>query len=242
LEAWAALPPAARADEQEALAAGLAAPLPAGLERVHPGWLRRVLEGESSPLVRAAATGLPAEVARVADELLRARGESGRAADAIPDGPRLDGLRRRLFGALAPVPAPQGPGLPLARALCALPGAALLDEIDRRGAETLGLALAGAGPDVVARAAAGVGEPLARVVVGAARAGSDPTTRALARALVASVRPDELVAGVARAVGLRVLARELRGEGAAAVAAVAQRLAPVVGDALIAFAASSAEG
>jgi hypothetical protein len=203
--------------------------------------VRSALEGESSALVRAAARGLPDEVTRVADELLRARGESGRAGEAIPEGPALDGLRRRVFGALAPTPAARGAGMPLARALCALPGAALLDELDRRGAETLGLALAGAAPDVVARAAAGVGEPLARVLVGAARAAANPADRASARRLVASVKPDEAVAGAARAVGLRVLARALLGEGAAAVAAVAQRLAPAVGDALVAF-ASAAEG
>jgi hypothetical protein len=232
LDACAVLPPAARAGEREALKTELTGPVPPGLEGAHPGWLRRALEGESSALARAAARGLP-EVARVADELLRARGESGRAAEAIPPGPGLDGLRRGLFGALAPIPV-----TPLARALCALPGAALLEGIDRRGAATLGLALAGAAPDVLARAAVGVGEPLARVLIDAARAGADEAARAAARRLVATVGSDEAVAGVARAVGLRVLARELRGEGAASVAAVAQRLAPAVGDALLSLAAA----
>jgi hypothetical protein len=240
------------AGARAALAAEVGAPLPAGLDRVHPGWLRRALEREPSVLVRAVARGLAPEVGRVADELLRARGESGRGADAIPEGPGLDGLRRALFAHLAPLPAPDGPGLPVARALCALSAAALLDELERRGAATLGLALGGAPGDVVARAAAGVGEPLARVLVDAARGGGgagarDEAPRLVAavsagardeaRRLVAAVSAGELVGGPARAVGLRAVAAALAAEGAAAVAAVAQRLPPALGEALVSRAA-----
>jgi hypothetical protein len=238
LEACGRPPAEALAAEEAALAAEIASPLPQGLERVHPGWLRRALERESSALVRAAARGLPAPIVRVADELLRARGESGRGGAAIPEGAGLDALRRQLFGTLAPVPSSEGAGLPLARGLCALPSDELLERIERRGAETLGTALAGAPGDAVVRAAAGVGEPLARVLIGAVRAGAGPAARAAARQVVASVPPDEAVGGAARAVGLRVVARELAAEGAAAAAAVAQRLAPGVGDALLAFAAA----
>jgi hypothetical protein len=241
LAACAGLEPAARAGLRAQLAAEVGAAMPAGLDGVHPGWLRRVFEREASVVVRAAARGLPSPVARVADELLRARGESGRAAGAIPDGPGLDALRRALFAGLAPPPPVDGTGLPVARALCALARPALLDEVDRRGAETLGLALAGAPGAVVARAAAGVGEPHARVVLEAARAPAPDGAREAARALVASVPPDEAGRGVARAVGLRVVARAVAGEGAAAAAAVAQRLPPALGDALLAFVESLGE-
>jgi hypothetical protein len=237
LEAWTGAGPAQAAAGREALAAEVAAPLPAGLDRVHPGWLRRALEREPSVLVRAVARGLPPEVARVADELLRARGESGRGASAIPDGPRLDFLRRALFSFLAPMPSPDGPGLPVARGLCALSGAALLDEIQQRGAAMLGLARGGAPGVVVARAAAGVGGPLARVLVEAARSGAGAASRDEARRMVAAVSADELVGGPARAVGLRAVADALAAEGTASVAAVAQRLPPALGDTLISLSA-----
>lgn len=226
----------ARAMVREALAAELGAPVPAGLEEVHPGWIRGALEGEPVALVRAVTRGLPPEVGRVADELLRAHGDAPGAPALLPEGPGLDGLRRTLFGGLAPMP-PGAPGsMPRARALCALPRAALVDEVDQRGAAALGLALAGAPDAVVARAAAAAGEPAARAVLAAARALSKPDARAAARALIEDVPSPEAGRGAVRAVGLRALARELAPEGAAALAAVAQRLPPAVGERLLACA------
>ncbi|HSZ81647.1 MAG TPA: hypothetical protein VLA14_05170 [Polyangia bacterium] len=232
------MPEAARAVERGALAAWLAAPVPEGLAAVHPGWIRRVFEPESSAVLRAVAPGLPAEVVQVADEVLRARGRA-RDEDIDEDlerrgaeGPGVAAARRRTFAALAPLPTSGGP--PLARALCALPGTALLDEIDRRGAETLGRALSGAPDVVVARAAAGVGATLAHVVLAAAKAGADAAARAAARALVAAAPTDGI--GAARAVGLRAVARQVGHEGAAALTTVAQRLPPALGEALLACA------
>jgi hypothetical protein len=178
-EAWAALPEGDREAERAALVGWLAASPPPGLERVHPGWIRRALENEASRLVRAVAGGLPVEAARVADELLRARGDEPDPRGPVPEGPGLRGALRALFGALAPMPPADG-GSPRARALCALGGATLLDEIDRRGAETVRRALAGAPDAVVARAAAGVGDPLARVVMASARGGEGADARATA--------------------------------------------------------------
>jgi hypothetical protein len=237
LEAYAELSEAEAAAARATLVASLEAPVPAGVEQVHPGWLRRVLEGEPGAIIRAVTRGLPAEVGRVAEEILRGRGDDARAASPVPEGPALADLRRSLFAALAPMPTDATAGaMPLARALCARGPTALVDELDRRGAVTLGLALAGAPDAVVARAAAGVGEPLARVVMASAKGGADAEARALARALVAAVPATEAARGAARAVGLRVVAGELADEGGAALAAVAQRLPPVVGDALLAVA------
>jgi hypothetical protein len=226
----------ARATARAALAAELSAPVPAGLEEVHPGWIRGALEGEPVALVRAVVRGLPPEVGRVADELLRGRGAAPGALARLPEGPGLDGLRRTLFGNLAPMP-PGAPGsMPRARALCALPRAALVDEVDRRGAAALGLALAGAPDAVVARAAAAAGEPAARALLAAAKGPSTPDARAAARALVEDVPAPEAARGAVRAVGLRAMAREVAPEGVAALAAVAQRLSPAVGERLLACA------
>jgi type III secretion protein L len=125
---------------------------------------------------------------------------------------------------------------PLARALCALTSEALIEEIDARGAATLGVALSGGAVEVIARAAAGVGEPLARVVLAAAKSVAAPADRTAARALLADVPAAEAAGGAARAVGLRVLARELSPEGAFALTEVAQRLPPALGEVLLACA------
>jgi hypothetical protein len=232
--AWAAAPEAERAASRAALVGELAADVPRGLELVHPGWVRRALEGEPTAVIRAVVAGLPDDVRRVGDEIVRARGDGGRGPTLT--GPGVARIRRALFAGLAPLP-PGGEAAPSsARALCALAFAALVEELDRRGAEALGLALSGAPDAVVARAAAGVGEPLARVVLAAARAGATAEARAAARALVAAVPSAEAARGPARAVGLRAVASALAGEGGAALAAVAQRLPPALGDALLAAA------
>ena len=238
LAALVALPDEARVAERDALAAELSNDVPAGLDRVHPGWIRRLLEDEPSAIVAAVAVGLPAEIGRVADEIVSARGDEARA---LPVGPAVAGLRRALFSALAPVPSSESGGPARARALCALSFAGLVEELERRGAATLGLALVGAPDAVVARAAAGVGAPLAGVVLASARSDSTAASRAEARALVADVarasaRQDSRV--VAREVGLRVVAREVAAEGGAALAAVAQRLPPALGDLLLASGAA----
>jgi hypothetical protein len=149
------------------------------------------------------------------------------AVEALPEGARA-AARTALASAL----------MPLARALCALSSEALTEEIDTRGATALGVALSGGPAGVIARAAAGVGEPLARVVLAAAKSVAAPAARTAARALLADVPTAEAAGGVARAVGLRALARELSLEGASALTAVAHRLPPPLGDALLACATS----
>jgi hypothetical protein len=240
LAALAALEDDARAAEVAALRAELASPLPAGLERVHPGWLRRALEGERAELVLAAATGQATPVREAAEDLLRAREEAPSSRWARASGPALVELRRALFAGLVPMPVGAGAQarMPRAHALCALTATALVGEIDRRGAETLGRALAGAPPEALARAAAGA-EGLARVVVAAAKTGTSDEARAEARALVASVPADQAARGAVRAVGLRAVARDVAVEGVAALRAVAQVLPPALGDALLECGATS---
>jgi len=227
LVALGALSPEDRRAGVAALAAEVGAPLPAGMSRVHPGWLRRVLARESGAVVRAVVRDAPDEVRRVAEEILVARGE---APGPALTGPLVADLQRAVFSPFAPQP----PGPPRARALCELPVAGLLDEIDRRGAEALGLAVAGAPDAVVARAAAGAGERWARAVITAAKTPAAPEDRAAARALVASASGRDAV----RAVGLLAVQREIALEGEGALLAVAQRLPPAVGDALLVCAAS----
>jgi hypothetical protein len=217
----------------EELRASARASVPPGLALVHPGWIRRALEGEPAAIVRAAVSGLGPDLERVADEVLAGRdqddphGPAGFPAGAIGE------LRQILFGNLAPMPVGvDGEALPLARALCELSPAALLAEIDRRGAALLGRSLAGAPAGAIARAAAVAGEPLARVIVGAA-AGQDHGARAAAREIVAASQPEQGALGAPRAIGLRALARDLAAEGSDAIAAVAQRLPPAIGDLLL---------
>jgi hypothetical protein len=236
LAALARLPEEGRASERAALGSALAAAVPEGLEEVHPGWIRRALEGETSDLVRAVARGLPPAARGVAAELLAARGETFDAASAIPEGPALADVRRGLLAGLAPMPRASGPGLPIARALCALQSGALIAELDGRGAAALGLALAGAPADVVARAAAAAGETHAPAVLAGARRAATDDARAEARALVASVAGSASSRDAVRAVGVRAVARDVAPEGVAALAAVAQRLPPSVGAALLACA------
>jgi hypothetical protein len=237
LDAVTALGRGAMAAERKELADEIGAPLPAGLALVHPGWLRRVLEGEPSHIVRAVAQGAPEGVARVADDLLAFRDEPPRRP---LEGPRVADLQRAVFAPIAPMPRAGG-GPPVARALCFLPFSALLEEIDRRGATTIGLAVAGAPDAVVARAAAGAGPAFASIVLAAAKSGPAPEVRAEARSVVSADRVRMTIAhGAVRATGLCAVARAVAPEGEAALAAVAQSLPPALGDALLACAHAEA--
>jgi hypothetical protein len=236
LEALAAGAAGEREEALQALGEALRAPVPAGMGRVHPGWIRRVLDGESTPVIRAAAEQLPPGAREVAAQIL-----AGRDQDQGLSGPGLRpeataALLRMLFAGLAPMPEGPGDGVPAAAwALCAQPAPLLLETVERLGAVTLGRSLAGAPSAVVARAAAGIGEPFARAVVEAAAAEVTPCARAAARALVAAASAAEVAAqGAARAIGLRALAADLGGEDEATRAAVAQRLPPASGEALLA--------
>ena len=234
----------ARAAEIAALAALVRAPVPAGIERVHPDWLRERLERESSAIVRAVAAGLPDDVRAVAADVLRARGEDARPFEPEAGAPGVAALQRVVFAGLVPLAGAGAPSTPLARELAALAPGEIVRAIETRGAEALGRSLRGAPAGVVARAAASLGEALAAVVLEAARgpAGDDdaaPRDRARAMVEAAGV---PATGDAAFAIGARATAAMLEDEGAAALLAVAQRLPPVLGQRLLAAAAVNGSG
>ena len=171
----------ARAAEIAALAALVRAPVPAGIERVHPDWLRERLERESSAVVRAVAAGLPDEVRGVAADVLRARGEDARRFEPEAGAPGVAALQRVVFAGLVPLAGAGAPSTPLARELAALAPGEIVRAIETRGAEALGRSLRGAPAGVVARAAASLGEALAAVVLEAARGPAARRRRGAAR-------------------------------------------------------------
>jgi len=238
LAALADEPRSTRAPAIAALTALARAPVPAGIERVHPDWLRERFEREPAAIVRAVSAGLPDEVRRVAAEVLRARGgDDARAAapDVDRTGSGVAELQRSLFAGLVPLAGVGAPTTPIARELAALSSAEIVRAIEARGAEALGRSLRGAPAAVAARAAASVGESQAAIVLEAARAEGDPATRDRAREIVAAAGA-AATGEAAFAIGAHALAALLEAEGAAAVMAIAQRLPLALGRRLLAAA------
>jgi len=226
-----------RAAEIAELTALARAPVPAGVERIHPDWLRERFEGAASAVVRAAVAELPDEVRAVAAEVLRARGAEG-GPQGGELGPNAGAIGQRIvFAGLVPLAGAGGPATPVARELSALAAGELIRAIELRGAEALGRSLRGAPGDVVARAAAAIGDELAPVLLEAARAGGqgDAAPRDDARRLVeAAGAPAGGPGDAALGVGLHALAAILADEGGAALLAVAQRLPLALGRRLLA--------
>ena len=242
LEALLAEPRPVRAAALAELIAVAQAPAPAGIARVHPGWLRERLAPEPSAVIRAVTDGLPIEVRRVAADLLAERGESASPGRDWPTA-TVSPLRRMVFGGLVPLAGPGAPAAPQARALLDLSFAAVEEAIELRGAATLGVSLRGAPAPVVAQAAAGLGGRLARALLEAAGQRGSPEERNEARLLV-SAAAGEMSPPLAMRLGLRTLALVLSREGRggcgpiAGARAVAQRLPPVLGRRLVALAAA----
>jgi len=244
LAALADEPRGARAAALAGLTALVRAPVPAGIERVHPDWLRERLEAETSAVVRAVTAQLPdaadaadaAEaVRRIAAGVLSARGEEARGPTPDAGAPGVQALQRAVFAGLVPLAGPGAPATPMARELAALEPGELRRAIEVRGAEALGRSLRGAPDALIARAAAAVGGALATVVMEAADGDGQDAARERARALVAAAgAPD--AADAAFAIGVHALADALTSEGEAALAAVAQRLPPAQGRLLLAAA------
>ncbi len=242
LESLGAGPRAARASTLAELIALVRAPVPAGIERVHPGWLRERLAPESSAVIRAVlgAAGdrdrLPPELVRAAQELLTERGEASQGV-AISSAGAAE-LRRRVFAGLVPLAGPGAPSGPEATRLLTLSFAALTEALEALGAETLGVSLRGAPPPTIARAAASLGGRLARTLLDAAAQAGPPAAREAARRLVARGAAEKPV-DLAAHLGTRALAVALTGDEALAVA---QRLPPALGRRLLAFAAEAEYG
>jgi hypothetical protein len=244
LEAISAETRSGRAAALAALISLVRAPVPAGVERVHPGWLRERMAPESVAVIRAVVDGLPIEVRQVADEILSERGETSKGPAPALGAAGLAELRRAVFAGLVPM---AGPGLPAgsqAQSLLALSFAALEETIELRGAEALGVSLQGAPAAVIARAAAGLGGRQARVVLDAAARPGPTEGREGARSLVAATaaaNPAANPTNVAMAwdLGARSLAGALAAEGSAARQAIAQRLSPARGRRFLAYAGES---
>ena len=239
LESLGAAPRAARASTLAALISLVRAPVPAGIERVHPGWLRERLAPESSVVVRAVSGGLPPEVRRVAEELLSGRGDASLDGAALPEA-GLAELRRRVFAGLVPLADAGAPAGPEVTPLLTLSFAALEEAIEMRGATTLGVSLRGAPALLIARAAANLSGRLAPALLDAAAAPGPAEARDAARRLVERVAARKSAGDLAAELGAWALAGALAAEGSDAVLAVAQRLPPALGCRLLAFAAESA--
>ena len=111
----------ARAAAIAALTALVRAPVPAGIERVHPDWLRERFERESSAVVRAVAAGLPDDVRRRRRRgAARARRRRAPARAATPGAPGVAALQRVVFAGLVPLAGAGAPATPIARELAAL--------------------------------------------------------------------------------------------------------------------------
>ncbi len=227
---WAPSPAAGARPTLAALIALVRAPVPAGLERVHPGWLRERLEPESSAVIRAvhatATAGRGPPRRRRAPARARRRRPSRPCAD--PDGRRGS---PSCAGASSPAwsrwPGPARPAGPEARAA---------DDAVVRGAR---------GGDRGARcrdarhlAARAPPTPSSRAPPRAWAAGSrapcstpprarDRPRRGKRRARWSADVADGEAASIWPAhLGARALAASSRAEGTAALAAVAQRLPP----------------
>jgi len=260
LAALEALPRAERALAVSRLVQRVTAPVPAGIARVHPSWLRAALEGEAAEVLVALTQGLPERVRAVAREIVEGRGEvwqpsSESAREELPvhdpesqpgQASALDELRRAVFSELVAMPDPAEAHADWQR-LASSPPAELLAEVARAGAATLGLSLAGAPAAVLARAAAQVGPgvvpsalsppaPLAEVILAAAGSGPTEVERERARQCVAAAAAlgDGTGVSPAQLVGLIRMAERLGAEPPSAVRAVAQRLPRPLGQILLA--------
>jgi hypothetical protein len=225
--AWAAVRDLARDQRAVALAEllrELLAPLPSGIEALHPSWLAGALAGEPAGLAAALrGTGQGA-------------GQSDDGGAGAPWSLDLDAraqLARAVFGALEPLT--EDPAGPLGAALRDLEPAALLAEVTRRGAQALGVSLAGAPLELRARAMASAGPPWADEVAAAAAQPADTAAREAARELVARAAavPATTPADRLCAVGLLALAPLLAAEGPGSLRRVAGRLPAELGRRLL---------
>jgi hypothetical protein len=241
MAALAGLSRAERAAVSARLAPELTASFPPRLAEVHPSWLREALAAEPSEIFPALLAGAPPAVRAAAAEVLGARGEPRLSPSPAALAPEACAeLQRLVFGGLAP--ALERPGPAWLEALCALGPEALLEEVLRRGAATLGASLAGTPLEARARAMAGVGPRWARVLEAAAAGEGGARAEAQADVAGAATERADTAAERLEQIGLRALARALAPEGPAAVQAVAMRLPARMGRRLQALAEAQPAG
>jgi hypothetical protein len=198
-----------RARTTEAWRKQAASGRPVRFEELHPSWGEEALAGERPAVVAAlrAAPGsplaMPAEIA--------------------------GGLARVAFGGLAPLGESKGGAL--ADGLCRLELEALLSELSRRGARTVGHSLSGAAPPLRAKAMAAVGEPWAQEIAAGCLEESTPAQREAATTLAGTVSVFAAGSAVDRLaiLGLASLKVELQAESHGSCLQVAGRLPAPLG-------------
>ena len=215
----------------------VASGLPSGLHRLHPSWIEDALVDEPPYLLEQLLVCVPGVLRPLVEER---PGEAAPSTRAL-SGPHLAIASRIAFGPLAPLC--EGHCGPLAANLCALTFAALIDEVTRLGARTLGRSLGRSlvGPDVAARARAMAmamtmtGEPWAsaiRETLGEVI--SDDDRRAAAVCVASSVdtaarSPSERLLSM----GLSALRSQLLTEHPGSLSRVAGRLPAALGRRLL---------
>ncbi len=213
-----------------------ASPVPQGLERLHPSWIARALEGEPAHLVRLAVTDLPEGVRAYAVGMVGGGAGTGKDDElrACPSATKRE-IARMAFGSLTPLC--ESACGPLAETLCALPFDALLIEATRRGARVVGQSLAGASPTLRAHAMAAIGEPWAQVIGAASVEGTSDADRKTALLHANARIPDSVRTQGDRLlhIGLLALKTELVAEHAGSIYRVAGRLPAALGRPLLAW-------
>jgi hypothetical protein len=226
------------------------APIPPGIENVHPDTLCGALRAESSETIHLIATDAPPVVRKASADALRARdGEEPAARQSSTVSPEVVAdLQRAVLGAIVAVPARSADlrSKRWAYRLVTLPAEEILAEVIGTGADLLGTSLRGADDATLRRAAVHFAAPWSRRVLDQATTNGDPDneldapTRSQARALVAATPPaDDPLRTLAR-LGARVLGDRLNRQDPGLTMAVAQRLPAEVGRELL-RAANAAE-
>ncbi len=221
-QAWCDASPEEREAARRACAAEIAAPWPAGMEALHPSWIREALLREPADLVPALLAGLP-------ESVIQGAALAQLAVDEAIDPERLLDLQRSAFGVLEPLCGQRGG--PLAQELARLEADELLHTVMRWGAWALGRSLFGAEPAIRARALAAVGEPWAAEIAAASVRPLSEAERGRARVLASRAvgpearTPEERL----QAVGLAALYDALSHEGPESVWQVAGRLPAALG-------------
>jgi hypothetical protein len=134
-KAWQALRDLPRSDRARLLAGWIvetSAPIPPGMERLHPSWLAQVIASEPAELWPALLPGLPG--AEAVESLLSQSHPAAATAEDRETWPleSVAELQRCVFGRLAPLCV--GPAGPVGAGLCRLGCDELLAEVGRRGA------------------------------------------------------------------------------------------------------------
>jgi hypothetical protein len=249
---------AERARLTSLLAAEALAPIPSGIENVHPDTLRRLLETQSTETIHLIAADAPAALRAACVTALAERDDGPlgpETATALPDA--VGELQRAVLAPIVAVPpaVPGGPSRRWALRLAAMAPSELRARLTAAGADLLGVSLRGADDTTLKRAAAHVEAPWSERIVASAHAPSDTAEantaeaeadtgidrtidrtidRARARDLVAATAPDRDPRATLDRLGARALGHRLGRSDPDLALAIAQRLPAELGQELLA--------